>query len=630
VQHIKIAWKILSILGVFGLFSIASALYSGKSMVGIDAEISSLMNGEVRASVTLLKANLALQNARADIADLVMVSDPDAVGRAFKDYNATRKEFEALIDSVIAVRPGDADITAIRTAGIEALDKACKETRDDGLMSTTKADRLDAIDAFSKQCQPTFPPLSAKIIGKSKQLEDAAGAGSAGLHAKLWDTATSTVAAMAGGAIFIMALGWFAVRLWLVRPVNRLSGVMAELAAGDYDIEIAGTSRRDEIGAMANAVQVFKDNAVKALAVEREAEEHRNLTDEQRLAHAEQERIRAEAMAQATDGLAGGLKRLAAGDLCARLDQPFADDFESLRRDFNSALDQLHQALGAVAKATHSIDGGSREVSQSADDLARRTEQQAASLEETAAALDEITTNVANSTRRAEEARTEAIEAKQSAHLSGTVVASTVDAMARIEQSSGQIGNIIGVIDEIAFQTNLLALNAGVEAARAGDAGRGFAVVAQEVRELAQRSAKAAREIKELIGKSSVEVKTGVKLVSETGTALKTIEAHIVSINGHMDAIATSSREQSVGLSEVNSAVNRMDQVTQQNAAMVEEANAAGATLANEAGRLRALIGRFQLVIDDEEDGRQAALLRRTAEVMASEATVQMHTRRSA
>ncbi|RWX74343.1 methyl-accepting chemotaxis protein, partial [Neorhizobium lilium] len=192
-------------------------------------------------------------------------------------------------------------------------------------------------------------------------------------------------------------------------------------------------------------------------------------------------------------------------------------------------------------------------------------------------------------------ARAVAIQANESARHSGQVVASAVGAMGKIEQSSSQISNIIGVIDDIAFQTNLLALNAGVEAARAGEAGKGFAVVAQEVRELAQRSAKAAKEIKELIRNSSVEVGSGVKLVSETGEALKTIEAYIVTINQHMDAIATSAREQSVGLSEVNTAVNQMDQVTQQNAAMVEEANAAGATLANEAARLRSLISGFQL-----------------------------------
>lgn len=297
----------------------------------------------------------------------------------------------------------------------------------------------------------------------------------------------------------------------------------------------------------------------------------------------------------AVNTIAEALNRLAQGDLSFCVDRPFAPDFEGLRNTMNDALSQMRETLSNVARSTDQIDTGTREISQSAEDLSKRTEQQAASLEETAAALDQITVNVSNAAKRAEEARHAAATASGNAERSGKVVADAVGAMSRIESSSNQISNIIGVIDEIAFQTNLLALNAGVEAARAGEAGKGFAVVAQEVRELAQRSAQAAKEIKGLIRNSSEEVSTGVKLVSETGEALRTIQENIVAVNDHMEAITSSAKEQATGLAEVNSAVNQMDQVTQQNAAMVEETNAASATLAQETARLRDLIEMFQL-----------------------------------
>jgi methyl-accepting chemotaxis protein len=206
-----------------------------------------------------------------------------------------------------------------------------------------------------------------------------------------------------------------------------------------------------------------------------------------------------------------------------------------------------------------------------------------------------VTAKVAQSSQIADEARAVADQANRSAETSGKVVAQTVVAMGEIEESSKQINNIIGVIDQIAFQTNLLALNAGVEAARAGDAGKGFAVVAQEVRELAQRSAQAAKEIKELIGSSSGKVVSGVQLVNQTGVALGDIGRYVVDINKFMDELAASSREQSANLSEVNQAMHQMDQVTQQNAAMVEETTAASGTLASEAERLRELVSQFEL-----------------------------------
>jgi methyl-accepting chemotaxis protein len=412
-------------------------------------------------------------------------------------------------------------------------------------------------------------------------------------------TISATESATYAGLSIAVLLGLFAMAMSfirVVRPINSMTGYMTQLAQGDTTTAVPCRERGDEIGAMAAAVQYFKDGMLRSRALEQDAEAARARaeTDRARLI-ADAEAAAQKRLQEATSGLASGLKRLAAGDLSFELTEAFAPDFEALRHDLNGAIAQLGGTLRSVAQSTSAIDSSSREISRSADDLSKRTEQQAASLEETAAALDQITVNVANSSKRADEARSIAIQANSSAAQSGTVVANAVNAMQRIEASSTQISNIIGVIDEIAFQTNLLALNAGVEAARAGEAGRGFAVVAQEVRELAQRSAKAAKEIKGLISNSTNEVESGVKLVRDTGEALKTIEQYIVTINQHMDAIATSAREQSTGLGEVNTAVNQMDQVTQQNAAMVEETNAAGSTLATEATRLRELISQFNL-----------------------------------
>nr|WP_285229889.1 methyl-accepting chemotaxis protein [Neorhizobium galegae] len=298
---------------------------------------------------------------------------------------------------------------------------------------------------------------------------------------------------------------------------------------------------------------------------------------------------------QATKGLATGLGQLAQGDLTVQISETFDRDFEGLRRDFNGAATQLCQTFAKVSGVAVGIDSGSSEIAHSANDLARRTEQQAAALEQTAAALDEITANVASASKRAEEARSVAVDANAGAATSGEIVNQAVQAMSRIEQSSDQISSIIGVIDEIAFQTNLLALNAGVEAARAGEAGKGFAVVAQEVRELEQRSAQAAKEIKALIQTSTGDVARGVELVSKTGEALKKIGGLIVSMNQHVDAIAMSAREQSLGLAEINTAVNSLDHTTQQNAAMVEETSAASASLANESTTLRQLLSQFRI-----------------------------------
>ena len=348
---------------------------------------------------------------------------------------------------------------------------------------------------------------------------------------------------------------------------------------------------------MAGAVQVFKDNALHAQVLEQEqaaAQASRAAEDERVRAEAE-EAAATEAAALVVGSIGAGLERLAAGDLTYRVDAALPPAYEKLRADLNGAMEGLQELIRGIVATTAGLQSGTGEITQAADDLSRRTEQQAASLEQTAAALDQITATVRATAEGAEQARGLVSRTTEDAQRSGAVVQEAVAAMGGIEQSSQKISQIIGVIDEIAFQTNLLALNAGVEAARAGDAGRGFAVVASEVRALAQRSAEAAREIKALIHTSTGQVGSGVKLVGEAGQALGRIMAQVGEVSGVVAGIASSAREQASGLAEVNTAVNQMDQVTQQNAAMVEQSTAASHALAQEAEELARLAQRFQV-----------------------------------
>jgi methyl-accepting chemotaxis protein len=292
--------------------------------------------------------------------------------------------------------------------------------------------------------------------------------------------------------------------------------------------------------------------------------------------------------------IAGALSALAEGDLEQRIAEPLTVELDKIRVDFNRALDKLQQTMKSIAVNADAVREGAKEITNASDDLSRRTEQQAASIEETAAALDQITATVRKTAEGAVEARSVVGTAKNDAQRSGAVVHEAVTAMQAIESSSKKIENIIGVIDEIAFQTNLLALNAGVEAARAGEAGRGFAVVATEVRALAQRSADAAKEIKALISESGEQVGSGVRLVGLTGEALTRIVGHVDQMSGLMSEIASAAQEQATGLGQVNSAVNQMDKVTQQNAAMVEQSTAASHSLAGEAEELMRLVKQFR------------------------------------
>nr|WP_243256455.1 MULTISPECIES: methyl-accepting chemotaxis protein [Rhizobium] len=442
---------------------------------------------------------------------------------------------------------------------------------------------------------------------------------------------TTAVISIIGG---VMA-GLFVGGRGISRPVRLLTERMSRLAKGDLHDPIGGVDRQDEIGEMARALEVFRANEMQMR--EMEAQEAALTAQSKDLQSSISGIVAAAAAGDFSKRIAKTyedadlqtfaesvnelvinvdlgvtevrrvIAALSEADLTQEMNGSYQGAFAELQTNVNQTLATLRATMQTIRHAAGTITDNSGELSSSANQLARRTEQQAAALEETAAALEEITTTVKTSTARANEATQMVRDTKSSAGKSGNIVRNAIDAMGRIEQSSQKIGQIISVIDEIAFQTNLLALNAGVEAARAGEAGRGFAVVAQEVRELAQRSANAAREIKGLITTSADEVKGGVSLVLSTGEALKEIEELVNRVDDHVTTIARAAAEQSMALGEINSSVNHMDQMTQQNAAMVEETTAASQILADEARQLHAQLERFRLESNGQSGQRYRA-----------------------
>jgi methyl-accepting chemotaxis protein len=409
--------------------------------------------------------------------------------------------------------------------------------------------------------------------------------------------ASSGMAIMISSLIALMVIAvvsYFIIRA-LVRPLGVLTGSVRAIAGGDNKSVIPYTQRSDEFGNIARALQIFRDNALEKLRIEHQSATERAEAEAERERNDNDKRMVDNQIDQAVAALGSALSRLSQGDLSVTIDQPFSGKLEPLRTDFNGSIIKLRDTLAHIRQSTMAIQKSSADLSHSSADLSRRTESQAASLEETAAAVDEITTTVRSSADRAREANEAVSLTKKNADNSGVVVKNAVEAMGRIEDASQKIELIIEVIDDIAFQTNLLALNAGIEAARAGEAGKGFAVVAQEVRELAQRSADAAKEIKGLINQSTNEVGAGASLVQQAGEVLATISSEIVVISQHVETIATASRDQSAALQNINQSVNQMDQMTQQNGAMVAETSEASRRLADETEALFGLLQQFRI-----------------------------------
>ncbi|WP_304276567.1 methyl-accepting chemotaxis protein [Caulobacter segnis] len=589
-NNLKIGTKISVLVVALGAICLAIAGYGALRVKGVDDAYTVMTDVRMPAQVALIRANRSVSQMGYASALSVISADPSHTTEAVANYKKARAKTASYLEAA--------------AAGLPKQEKNFVQLQDKLRRATAAMDRAVALAEQGRKAEASVAleaaaPVVASYSDLAVKMTDATintlnaesntlSSDSQRTGLKLLAIAALAVAAAVGASL------WMATTA-IARPLKGLAGDMKRLAGGDLEVAVTGQERRDEVGLMAQAVQVFKDNGLKARALAADAERLKAEADIASNRTEAQRRANEAEQAMVVQALAASLSRLAEGDLTTQIEAEFQGQYAQIKADFNAAVESLRGAMSAISESTSGIRGGSEEIAVASNDLSRRTEQQAANLEETAAALDQITATVRTSAAGAREASDAAAQATRDATNSGKVMRDAVSAMVEIEQSSSQINSIISVIDEIAFQTNLLALNAGVEAARAGDAGKGFAVVAQEVRALAQRSAEAAKEIKDLIAGSSAHVSRGVQLVGETEKALSDIVSKVTQIDGLISRIAQSSQEQATGLNQVNQAVNQLDQVTQQNAAMVEEATAAVSSLRGEAGKLTSLVARFNL-----------------------------------
>jgi methyl-accepting chemotaxis protein len=598
IDNWKISTKIVVVIALLSCVTIVVVALGAISLFNVDGAYSVIVKTDFPATVSLARANRALNAIGYAVYRTVAYDGASAGAKA----SAANMEVDyagavQFIAHALEANPSDKAIYEGFKTKLEDIHAIAKSVVAHGLKNENEEATKEMVKG-----DELIVALSADISKINNSEIEEADAAAAAASASAHSTVIMTVGIGIAGLVTCLGIGLWLAMTKIAKPLSRLGERMNMLAQGKLDTEIEGTERKDEIGQMARTVLVFREAGLEKVGLEKAAAEQRQQAEQQRLEADEERRTNAEAQAvvakeqaAAVKALGDGLGKMSEGDLTVHLNEGFTEAYQQIKDDFNTTIGRLKETIESIVSSTRDVTSASAEISTSTTDLSQRTEEQAASLEETSASMEEISATVKKNSENAQQANQSAGKARDVADRGGKVVAKAVEAMAEIESSAGKISDIIGVIDEIARQTNLLALNAAVEAARAGDAGRGFAVVASEVRTLAQRSSQAAKDIKGLITNSNGQVQEGVKLVNQAGAALVEIVESIKEVAGVVSEIASASIEQATGIEQVNKALNQMDEVTQQNSALVEENAATAKTLESQAQAMGERISFFRV-----------------------------------
>ena len=569
-ENVKIAPKIIALLMMLGAVTIFVAAFGASRLMTADAAYGELTKQKAAAALAHGRVHQRMTGMLYNGYQVLVLDGASPQARAAADQ-AEEDYRQALqrLDEADAALPGDAMTKRLRQE-LGALHKIVEPAVDLGLSNRNdEAQRLlRAGDALDKIYSPAIRAYLTARATENRTISSDLSATARSTRSTLWMLAIGSILVVGGIAIWIT-------RKAITGPLSRLQGQMGDFAAGDFAKEVQGIERGDEVGAMAKAVRVFRENGIAKQA-------------------ADQAKARADAEQKVVvDTVSHHLADLSNGDLTTSIKEDFPADYVALKTNFNDALDKLRELIGAVGESASTIRTGSSEIAQASEDLARRTESNAASLEETAASITQMDGRLKASATAASRTVERADQAIATVGGGRAVADEAVQAMGRVSDSAKGIDSVIEGLDKIAFQTRVLAMNAAVEAGRAGDAGRGFAVVADLVSALAMRAEEEAKRARDQLTVTQAEIGTAVEAVQKVDGALANISGDVTQVHELLATMASDNQAQSAAITQISVAIGAMDQSTQQNAAMVEETSAAARNLVSEVTSLSEQSSRF-------------------------------------